>query len=107
MAAFAEACFKCNNSSEILALARPGNKPMASAFVQTYQNIGGGFARGCNALVLGSGLLADSWQLGGRTITNYQTMFLVSGVVAVLILILIPTLPAVVPHHQDYYEPMH
>ena len=107
MAAFAEAGFKCNNSSEILALARPGNKPMASAFVQTYQNIGSGFARGCNALVLGSGLLADSWQFGGRAISSYQTMFLVCGVVAVLILILIPTLPAVVPHHQDYYEPMH
>ena len=106
LGAFAEASFRCNNSAEILALARPGNKPMASAFVQTYQYTGNCVTRACSAFVMGSGLLADSWQLGSRTITSFQTMFLVCGVLAVLMLILIPTLPSVVPHHQDYYEPM-
>lgn len=106
LGAFAEAVFKCNNSAEILALARPGNKPMASAFVQTYQSVGTCFTRASSALVLGSGMLAPGWQFCGENITLYQTMFLVSGVFAVLILILIPTLPAVVSEHHDYYEPM-
>jgi len=51
-------------------------------------------------------MLAPGWQFCGENITLYQTMFLVSGVFAVLLLILIPTLPAVVPEHHDYYEPM-
>lgn len=103
---FADASFKCNNSAEILSLARPGNKPMATALVQTYQNLGICFTRSCSALVLGSGMLTD-WTFLGRNISIYQSIFLVCGVFAVLILILLPTLPAVVPDHQDYYEPMH
>ena len=40
MSSFAASTYMCNNSTELLALARPGNKPMAMAFQQTYQNIG-------------------------------------------------------------------
>ena len=106
MCAFAAACFNCSNSAEMLSLARPGNKPMASAFVQTYQSIGACFARSSCALVLGSGMLAGNWSARGCVFSSYQTLFLVCGVVALLLLILLPTLPAVVPRHQDYYEPM-
>ena len=104
---FASSCYMCNNSSEILSLASPGNKPMATAFVQTYQSIGGFLSLSGGALVIGSGLLSSTWEIGGIVFSNYQTLFLFGGVLGLLILILLPTLPAVVPHHQDYYEEMH
>ena len=104
--AFAEALFKCNNSTEIMALASPGNKPMVSAFVQTYQNLGNGFSRSCSALVLGSSMLSTEWSFRGASVTIYHTIFLVCGVVAVLILILLPTLPSVTPDRRDYYDPV-
>ena len=36
----AQSCYMCNNSAEIMALAKPGNKNMATAFLQTYSSIG-------------------------------------------------------------------
>ena len=105
MTSFAASCFMCNNSTELLALARPGNKPMAMAFQQTYQNIGVSVGRTGTSLILGANLLAPSWTLNKLTICNYQTLFLLYGVIATVILVLVPTLPAIVPKHHDYYEP--
>ena len=105
MTSFAASCFNCNNSTELLALARPGNKPMAMAFQQTYQNIGVTVGRTGTSLILGANLLAPSWTMNTLTICNYQTLFLFYGVIATVILVLIPTLPAIVPKHHDYYEP--
>ncbi|MBO4632499.1 MAG: MFS transporter [Lentisphaeria bacterium] len=106
LTSFAASCFMCNNSTELLALARPGNKPMAMAFQQTYQNIGVSVGRTGTSLILGANLLAPMWNLGGMTLCSYQTLFLLYGVIATVILILFPTLPAIVPKHHDYYEPM-
>ena len=89
-----------------MALAPPGNKAMAMAFQQTYQNIGISIGRTGTALVLGANLLAPSWQFMNMPISHYQTLFLVYGIIAAVLLILFPTLPAVVPKRQDYYEPM-
>ncbi|MBQ9335763.1 MAG: MFS transporter [Lentisphaeria bacterium] len=105
MTSFAASCFMCNNSTELLALARPGNKPMAMAFQQTYQNIGVSVGRTGTSLILGANLLAPTWTLGKLTICSYQTLFLLYGVIATVILVLVPTLPAIVPKHHDYYEP--
>lgn len=102
---FANSMFLCNNSSELLALARPGNKTMAMAFMQTYQNIGVTIGRTGTALIMGANLLAPSWQLKTLTISSYQTLFLFYGVIAATLLLLIPSLPAIVPRHHDYYEP--
>ena len=88
-----------------MALARPGNKTMASAFVQTYMSVGGFIGRAGVSLMLGAALLAPRWDCRGMTISHYQTIFLFCGVIAALMLILIPTLPSVVPNHEDYYEP--
>ena len=106
MAAFASATFMCNNSSELLALARPGNKPMAMAFLQTYQNIGIAAGRTGTALILGASLLAPAWTFGNLTICHYQTLFLIYGVIAAVLLLLFPMLPAIVPKHHDYYDPV-
>ena len=95
----------CNNSTEFLALARPGNKPMAVAFLQTYQNVGISIGRAGTAAVLGADLLAPSWRLGPLELCGYQTLFLASGAAMAALLVLLPTLPAFVPKHSDYYEP--
>ena len=96
----------CNNSTELLALARPGNKPMAMAFQQTYQNIGVSIGRTGTALIMGANLLAPTWNFKGLTISSYQTLFLLYAVIAAVILIQLPTLPAIVPKHKDYYDPV-
>ncbi|MBO5792659.1 MAG: MFS transporter [Lentisphaeria bacterium] len=105
MNSFAASTFMCNYSSELLALARPGNKTMAMAFLQTYQNVGISIGRSGTALVLGANLLAPAWTLGNMELCSYQTLFLFYGVLAGILLVLIPTLPAIVPKHKDYYEP--
>ncbi|MBQ9726022.1 MAG: hypothetical protein IJV65_00765 [Kiritimatiellae bacterium] len=105
VAAFAGSVFMCNNSAEYLALARPGNKPMAVAFLQTYQNVGVSVGRAGTAAVLGADLLAPTWRLGPLELCSYQTLFLLAGAAMVVLLALLPTLPAFVPRHDDYYEP--
>ena len=105
LASFAGSAFMCNNSTEYLALARPGNKPMAVAFLQTYQNVGISIGRAGTAAVLGADLLAPSWRLGPLELCGYQTLFLVSGAAMAALLVLLPALPAFVPKHSDYYEP--
>ena len=102
---FTGSIFGCNNSAEMLALARPGTKTMATAFTQTYTSFGAFISRGGVSLVLGSTMLAPVWNLGETAISRYQSIFLVCGVTAAVLLALIPTLPAVVPQHEDYYEP--
>ena len=105
MGSAAASLFMCNNSFELMALARPGNKPMAMAFTQTYQNVGVSIGRTGTAMVMGANLLAPSWTFAGNSTSTYQTIFLGYAVIAAILLILIPTLPAVTPKHHDYYEP--
>jgi MFS family permease len=102
--ALGSSIFMCNNSAELLALARPGNKTMATAFIQTYNNVGTALGRGIVSLVLGTGMLAPEWVLDGRTICHYQTIFLFSGLMLVIILLMLPTLPSFIPAHEDYYD---
>ncbi|MBR2345713.1 MAG: MFS transporter [Lentisphaeria bacterium] len=102
---FTGSVFGCNNSGEMLALARPGNKTMATAFVQTYFSFGGFIGRGSVTLLLGATLLEPVWQFCGMEVSRYQSIFLFSGVIAAVVMLLIPTLPSVVPKHHDYYEP--
>ena len=106
LSSYAASTFMCNNSTELLALARPGNKPMAMAFQQTYQNIGVSIGRTGTALIMGANLLAPTWNFKGLTISSYQTLFLLYAVIAAVILIQLPTLPAIVPKHKDYYDPV-
>ncbi|NLF92945.1 MAG: hypothetical protein GX564_03570, partial [Oligosphaeraceae bacterium] len=99
------ACFSVCNSAEILALARPGNKTMATAFCNTFLQTGISVSRGGCSLILGSGLLAASWPLGARSVSSFQTLFLFAGLALALSLLLLVLIPAVVPNHEDYYEP--
>jgi len=94
----------CNNSLEYLALARPGNKTMAIAFCQTYHSLGTALGRvGC-AVLLGSPLLAQTWEYEENYMCIYQSIFLLIAVIAVFALVMIPILPSFVPKHEDYYN---
>jgi MFS family permease len=101
----AQSCYMCNNSAEIMALARPGNKSMATAFSQTYQAIGGAVGRNLSSALLGFGLLSPMWSLGGMEFSNYQTLFLLCAIIALVIFCMLPIMPSVVPKHDDYYMP--
>jgi Na+/melibiose symporter-like transporter len=102
---FATACFDVCFSAEVLALARPGNKTMATAFCNTYSQAGLVLSRTGTSLVIGSGMLASSWQLSERIVSSFQTLFLIYAVVLTFCLLLVVLLPAVVPKHENYYEP--
>ena len=102
---FCFACFSCMVSSEILALAKPGNLTMANAFSQTYQMIGTASGRMVVSFLLGNGILSASWQFGRFTVSRFQTIFLFCSGIAVFSLILLFSLPSMVPQHEDYYNP--
>lgn len=100
------AFYLCNSSMEFLALARPGNKTMAMAFCQTYQNAGVMMGNTATSLILGSSIFAATWTTaGGTTYSVYQSIFLILGIIGIMTLILIPIMPSFIPKHEDYYEP--
>ena len=101
----AQSIFMCNNSGELMALARPGNKSMAGAFLQTYQNTGTAIGRNASSAILGAGLLMPGWTLWEMQFNAYQSVFLFCAVIGVVILVLLPVMPSVIPKHDDYYEP--
>lgn len=103
---FVWAVFYAGASSEMLALARPGNATMATAFSQTYLQFGLAAGRIASSLLLGGGLLAVHWDFHGLSISNYQSIFLIAAGFATFCLTLIFCLPSVVPRHdEDYYNP--
>lgn len=102
---FGSSFFSCNNSAELLSLSRPGNKATAIAFVQTYGSGGTAIGRFGTSLILGSAMFSPVWNFYGREISRYQTFFLLYGVMLLILLFLLPTLPSFIPKHEDYYEP--
>jgi hypothetical protein len=95
----------CINSTEMLALARPGNKVMAMAFVATITNLGTAIGRLGTTLILWTGALAASWNFAGMTMTKFQFLFGFYTLSMIFFLILLPLAPAVIPKHHDYYHP--
>lgn len=86
------------SSAEMMALASPGNKTVAMAFCGALGSTGAGAARVLSSLVLGSGMLADGWRLGGMSVSHYQTFFLIyAGMIAFAAAFLL-IVPAVFPH---------
>ena len=99
------ACFYCSFSTEMLALAHPGNKTMAAAFCQTYYYIGTAGGRLSTSIMLGSGILMPIWSKWNISFCKFQSLFLIYAALAAFFLILLLGLPSVVPEHKDYYEP--
>ncbi len=97
-------CLNCY-SLELMALARPDNKTMASAFLATYSALGGASSRFLTSFVLGAGVLAPHWIKGGVTFCSYQTLFLFFAVLQTFFLLLLFLVPSLVPKTRDYYVP--
>lgn len=102
---FAVALFGCVVSQETLALARPGNVAMASAFNQTYVMIGTAAGRFGMSVVLGAGVLSASWTRWGMTFSHFQTLFFLCTAIGVFALFLLPSLPSMVPEQENWYQP--
>jgi len=89
------ACASIAVSSELLALASPANKAVSIAFGYSLYAAGMGGSRALASVVLGSGILAEQWQLAGLAFTRYHSLFLCSGcgvIFAMLLLVLVPGL---------------
>ena len=91
-------------AGEILALARPDNKLMAVAFGNTIYQIGMGLGRFMASLLLGCGALCATWTLRGMTLSNCQTLFLISTTVLLFALPLLLLVPSVIKKRDYYYE---
>lgn len=102
---FTAAFMLCINSIEMLALARPGNKVMAMAFVSTVTNLGTAVGRLGSTLILWTGALAASWEFAGMTMSKFQFIFGFFTCSMIFFLILLPLAPAIIPKHHDYYHP--
>ena len=50
-------------------------------------------------------MLATQWNWRGLSVCNYQTLFLIEAFFGLFCLIMLFCIPAVVPKHEDYYEP--
>ena len=104
LTSFGASTYLCNSSTEMLALAPPGNKPMTMAFQQTYQYIGMAVGRTGTSLILGLNLLAPVWNIGSISFSFYQTLFLLYGIIAAVSLLVLPTLPSITTKRHDYYD---
>ena len=101
----AVAFLNCLGSTEMLSLARPGNKVMAMAFTTTFQSIGNAVGRLGMTLLMASGMLAPMWQCGSRSFTHFHALFIFSFVMTLLGLLFLVLTPAMVPERNDYYAP--
>ena len=90
-------------TSEMMALATPGNKTMAMAVCGSFSAAGGGLSRGISSLILGAGILAPSWSAGGVDFCHYQTLFLIYAVCIMFAAMLLVIVPAVVPQGRYSY----
>lgn len=82
-------------SSELLALASPTNKAVSIAFGYSLYAAGLGGSRVFASLMLGSGILAEQWQVGTIVFTRYHSLFLANSIGVFLAMALLVFVPAV------------
>ncbi len=95
------------STSEMMALATPGNKVMAMAFCGAFYYTGSGLSRLLSSLILGAGLLAPRWQIGGLVFSHYQTLYLFYTVAIGFAAMLLVVVPAVFPRGEYFYRDDH
>ncbi len=83
-------------SSELLALANPAEKAVSIAFGYSLYAAGLGGSRMLASLLLGSGILAETWQFGGQVFSRYHSLFLAFGCGTILAMILLVQVPGLV-----------
>lgn len=102
---FFHSCFLCCYSIEMMSLAKPGNKTMATAICSTYNCIGGSVSRIVTSIALGCGAFAQVWTYKGIEYSRFSSLYAIYAGVAAFFLILVLSIPSVVPKHHDYYNP--
>ena len=102
---FCTSCYLCCFSLEMMSLAKPGNKTMATAVCSTYNSIGGAVGRIVTSIALGCGAFAQVWTYKGIEYSRFSTLYAIYAGVAAFFLILVVSIPSVVPKHHDYYNP--
>lgn len=90
-------------SAEMMALASPGNKVMAMAVSGAFSYGGSGLSRFASSLLLGCGMLAPEWMLGGMEISRYQSLCLIYTCGLALAGAFLPLVPAVFPKGEYSY----
>lgn len=99
------AFLSCFNSTQMLSLARPGNKIMAMAYVSFFNSLGALTGRLMVTMTLALGVLTPVWKLGSLKMSNFHFIFFFFLMISIFSLLLLPQTPAVVPRHKDYYNP--
>lgn len=99
---FLVACASIAVSSELLALAQPANKAVSIALGYTLYTGGMAVSRVAASLVLGSGILATQWGIGGVVFTRYHSLFLCSGIGVLAAMFLLLLLPGMVRDVNRY-----
>jgi MFS family permease len=102
---FCHSCYLCCFSLEMMSVARPGNKTMATAVCSTYNSIGGAVGRIVTSIALGCGAFAQVWTYKGVEYSRFSSLYAIYAFVAAFFLILVVSIPSVVPKHHDYYNP--
>ena len=102
---FSGSMSSCFNSTEMLAVATPGNKIMATAFCQTFTNLGAAIGRLGTTLVLAAGVLMPDWKFFGIDMSCYNFMFMFYFFMVLFFYLLLLLCPAIISKHDDYYEP--
>lgn len=95
----------CLNSTEMLATAKPGNKIMATAFCQTFTNLGNAIGRMGTTMILAAGVLAPEWKLFGLKMSSFNTLFILYFFMIVFFYMLLLLSPSIISKHEDYYNP--
>lgn len=99
------AFMSCINSTEMMALAKPGSKVMTTAFFSTASLIGSAAGKLGTTFVLGCGALANEWMLWGFKMSKFQFLFIFFTAMMAFLLLFLPLVPSVIPKHKDYYCP--
>ena len=100
---FTYAAANVATTSEMMAMATPGNKTLAMAVCGTFSSLGGGLSRVITSIILGAGILAPEWYIKGTKFCHYQTLFLIYAVCILFAAALLIIVPAVVPFGKYNY----
>lgn len=88
-------------SAEMLALIPAGNKSLATSVCTTLLQAGTALCGMLGAGLLRSGMLRESWQLGGLALSAYDGILLVAAAMVLLLTVTLGLVPSVIGKAED------
>jgi MFS family permease len=82
-------------STEMLALAPPAHRSVSTGLCSCLIMAGGGMAGLLNAGAIRLGIFAEHWTIGGATLSAYDTILLLDGVLVVVLVVALGLVPSV------------